>query len=182
MSKSSKRRRRAYFTPGKFLVVASTAPHNPSLSDDTIYTSAAPTELVRPACSTRPLALSLSPFATPVIIIVKSSVAKAQPFGRSERQEATAATSPAAPTIDAGNCPGGPENRSSNGKSIVTSPGMTETMLMAYCRTNGRADKRDTTSGSVTRSSDSCIQVSSKWRVRSDLADHSEDVAGQVTR
>ena len=51
-----------------------------------------------------------------------ASVAKAQPFGNSERHEATAATSPAAPTIDAGNCPGGPENRSLNGNSIVTAP------------------------------------------------------------
>src|SRR5258708_6191742 len=85
--------------------------------------SAAPTELVRPACSTRPFALSFSPLATPVILMVKSSVATAQPRGTSDRQDDTAATSPAVPTIDAGNWPGGPENRSSNGSSMTTWPG-----------------------------------------------------------
>jgi hypothetical protein len=43
----------------------------------------------------------------------------------------TAATSPAVPTMEAGNCPGGPEKRASNGSSIVTSPGETATMRMA---------------------------------------------------
>jgi hypothetical protein len=59
--------------------------------------------------------------------MVKSSVASADPLGNSDRQDDTAATSPAVPTIDAGNCPGGPENLSSYGSSIVTWPGTTDT-------------------------------------------------------
>ena len=43
-----------------------------------------------------------------------------------QRQDETAATSPAVPTSDAGNCPGGPENRSSNGSLITTCPGIAE--------------------------------------------------------
>src|SRR5215469_4540649 len=119
-----------HFRTWKFRVVASTEPHRVSRSTETINTSAAPTEFVRPASSTRPLALSLLPLAAPVILIVKSSVASAHPFGRSERQEATAATSPATPTMDAGNWPGGPENLSSNGSSIVTCPGTTDVMVI----------------------------------------------------
>src|SRR5207253_8371674 len=42
-----------------------------------------------------------------------------------------------------GNCPGGPENRSSNGSSIATSPGATETISMAYSRTNASAARKD---------------------------------------
>src|SRR5215472_3914176 len=121
---------RHHFMTWKFRVVASTEPHRVSRSTETINTSAAPTEIARPACSTRPLALSLLPLAAPVILIVKSSVASAHPFGRSERQEATAATSPATPTMDAGNWPGGPENLSSNGSSIVTCPGTTDVMVI----------------------------------------------------
>src|ERR1700727_575659 len=85
--------------------------------------SAAPTELVRPSCSTRPFARSLSPLAAAVILMVKSRVATAQPFGIRVRQDATAAISPAVPTIDAGKRLGGPENLSSNGSSTVTEPG-----------------------------------------------------------
>src|SRR3954454_12933373 len=108
-----------------------------------MYTSAAPTELVRPACSTLPRARNLSPLATPVILMVKSSVATAHPCGSSDRQDDTAATSPAAPTIDAGNCPGGPEKRSSNGSSITTSPGAAEETRMGYSRTKGNVEMKD---------------------------------------
>ena len=64
-----------HFVTWKFRVVANTEPHRVSRSTETINTSVAPTEFVRPACSTRPLALSLLPLAAPVILIVKSSVA-----------------------------------------------------------------------------------------------------------
>ena len=92
----------------------------------------------------------------PVILMVKSSVASAHPRGSSDRQDDTAATSPATPTIDAGNCPGGPENRSSNGNSIVTAPGEAATTLMAYSRINPSAARKDSIS---VRSS--CCDVSS---------------------
>jgi hypothetical protein len=96
--------------------------------------------------------------AAPVILIVKSKVATAQPFGISVRQDATAATSPAVPTIDAGNRVGGPENRSSNGSSTVTKPGLTETRRIENSRTNARADMKDLTSLSSSRFSVSDIQ------------------------
>src|ERR1700678_3717276 len=113
--------------------------------------SAAPTELVRPSCSTRPLARSLSPRAAAVILMVKSRVATAQPFGIRVRQDATAAISPAVPTIEAGKRLGGPENLSSNGSSTVTAPGLTDTRLMENARTNARADMKDRTSLSSSR-------------------------------
>jgi hypothetical protein len=72
-------------------------------------------------------------------LTVKSKVASAQPFGRRDRQDETAATSPAVPTIDAGKSVFGPENLSSNGNSIVTSPGEKETTLIAYSLINGNA-------------------------------------------
>src|SRR5271154_114016 len=58
--------------------------------------------------------------------MVKSRVASAHPLGNSDKQDDTAATSPATPTIEAGNCPGGPENLSSNGNSTTTWPGASE--------------------------------------------------------
>jgi hypothetical protein len=47
------------------------------------------------------------------------------------------------PTSDAGNCPGGPENRSSNGSSITTCPGIAEATLIEYSRTNASAPMKD---------------------------------------
>ena len=64
----------------------------------------------------------------------------AQPRGSSDRHDVTAATSPAVPTMEAGNCPGGPEKRLSKGSSIVTSPGSIETMRMASERWLEAAD------------------------------------------
>src|SRR5215475_8657854 len=89
--------------------------------------------------------------------MVKSEVASAHPFGISVRQDATAATSPAVPTIDAGKRFGGPENLSSNGSSIVTEPGLSETTLMENSRTNARPDRKVLTSLSSSRFSTSGI-------------------------
>jgi hypothetical protein len=55
-----------------------------------------------------------------------------------DRQDDTAATSPAVPTIDAGNNVGGPENLSAKGSSMVTKPGVTETTVIEYSRTNAK--------------------------------------------
>src|SRR5215472_3212577 len=89
----------------------------------------------------------------------KANVASAQPFGISVRQDATAATSPAVPTIDAGKRCGGPENLSSNGSSTVTKPGASETTSMENSRTNARSDRKDLISLSSSRFSASDIAL-----------------------
>jgi hypothetical protein len=117
--------------------------------------------IVRPSCSTRPFALNFSPLAIPVILMVKSSVASAHPFGIRVRQDATAAMSPAVPTIDAGKRFGGPENLSLNGSSIVTEPGTSETTVMENSRTNAKPKRKDLTSVSSRRFSASDIDFTS---------------------
>jgi len=55
-----------------------------------------------------------------------------------DRQDVTAAISPAVATIDAGNSVGGPENLTANGSSMVTKPGVTETTVIECSRTNAK--------------------------------------------